>query len=553
MNAKDLYTLAEKCFSKRSGFISLLQEIAEQFFVERATFTNTPDIGHNFASHLVSSYPLIVRRDLGNAMEVFLRPKGKVWFHPGVADEDFSGDNEAKRWLEWIEGIMRRAMYDRATQFERATKEGDHDYATFGQTVLQCEKVLDNQRVGPHLLYRCWHLRDVAWMDNKFGMVGSVFRRWKPTGRDLMGLFKNVHKSVVQKSSKDPYCEINSIHMMVESDMYDGDYMGRKMDMPYVSVHYDIDHDHVMEAVGKWSKEYIIPRWQTVSGSQYSYSPATVAALPDARLLQAITKTLLEAGEKAVNPPLVVVREALRSDINVYAGGIISVDAGYDERTGGVLKPLINDKAQIPLGNDMLRDSRAMIGEAFFLSKLNLPPGQERRTAYEVSQLVQENIRNMMPLFSPTESEYNGGLCEETFEQMFGSMIRMEAKGVRTPLQIPRSLSGADIQFHFESPLHDLIEKQKLGQYLEGRQVLADSIALDPSLATLPDGKTALRDVLQAIWPAKWVNSETKVEELEAIMAQQQEAQQLLGTMQAAADVGATGAAAAKDLAAAQI
>jgi hypothetical protein len=54
-----------------------------------------------------------------------------------------------------------------------------------------------------------------------------------------------------------------------------------------------------------WSLIYVIPRWQTVSGSQYAYSPATVAALPDARLIQAMTLTFFEAGEKATNPPMV--------------------------------------------------------------------------------------------------------------------------------------------------------------------------------------------------------------------------------------------------------
>jgi hypothetical protein len=61
-----------------------------------------------------------------------------------------------------------------------------------------------------------------------------------------------------------------------------------------------VDHDcELIHAMPVWTGFYRIPRWQTVSGSQYSYSPATVAALPDARLIQAMTFTLLEAGEKA--------------------------------------------------------------------------------------------------------------------------------------------------------------------------------------------------------------------------------------------------------------
>ncbi|MTV47254.1 portal protein, partial [Streptococcus pneumoniae] len=80
-------------------------------------------------------------------------------------------------------------------------------------------------------------------------------------------------------------------------------------------------------------------------GSQYAHSPAVVAALPDARLLQQITAVILEAGEKAITPPMVGVQEAIRGDVAVYAGGITWVDAEYDERLGEVLRPMTSDKS----------------------------------------------------------------------------------------------------------------------------------------------------------------------------------------------------------------
>lgn len=553
MNIKDLHQQGEKLFEKRSGLMSLMQSIADNFYVERADFTVSRALGAEFAAGLMTSYPLIVRRDLGNAFDTMLRPTGKEWFHTCVADEEFRANNDARRWLEWTAGIQRRAMYDRVTQFVRATKEGDHDFATFGQAVLQAEKVSDHYRVGPHLLYRCWHIRDVAWQENRFGTIGSIFRKWKPESRNLVGMESStwkVHTKVKELATKEPFREIRSMHMCVEADMFDGEYLGRKLGMPYVSLHYDIDNAHVMEAVGKWSKEYVIPRWQTVSGSQYAYSPATIAALPDARLIQAMTGTLLEAGEKAVNPPLWGYPDAIRSDIQVFAGGFTAVDRDYDERLGAPLNALVTaGKDAIPLGIDMQRDSRAMIAEAFFLSKLNMPQTGKEMTAYEVGQRVQEYIRNAMPLFAPMETEYNGALCEETFELMFGAMIRMEAKGVQTPLNIPPSLRGADIQFRFESPLHDAIERQKVGQFMEGKAVLAEALALDPSLAALPDGKTALRDVLQAVWPAKWLNSEAKVDEIEMQAARMKQAQQQLAVVQQGADAAKTISETASNLA----
>jgi hypothetical protein len=128
-----------------------------------------------------------------------------------------------------------------------------------------------------------------------------------------------------------PNEEFECMHMMLEADMYE-----RRSGAhgTYWSIYYDHGNEHVIQEVNTWNQEYAIPRWQTVSGSQYAFSPATVAALPDARLLQAMTYTLLEAGEKVTNPPMVATQDVVRSDVAIYAGGITWVDRDYDEKLG---------------------------------------------------------------------------------------------------------------------------------------------------------------------------------------------------------------------------
>src|SRR3546814_7161050 len=69
--------------------------------------------------------------DLGNAFGSMLRPTEKPWFHQTTRYDPAPED--ARQWLEWSNGVMRRAMYDRVAQFTRATSEGDHDFAAFGQ------------------------------------------------------------------------------------------------------------------------------------------------------------------------------------------------------------------------------------------------------------------------------------------------------------------------------------------------------------------------------------------------------------------------------------
>jgi hypothetical protein len=443
VNAKQLAELADDLFQKRTSLMLLWQEIAENFYPERADFTYTRTLGTDFAQATLTSYPFLCRRDLGDQVGSMLRPAAKDWFHMTPKDPARE-DTDSKRWLEWASGVQRRAMYDRVTQFTKAEKQGDHDFVTFGQFPMSIEMNYRRQA----LLYRTYHLRDVAWQESEEGEICAVFRKWKPQARELVRLYpQTAHNTVKQSSERKPFDTVECLHMVIEADMYSGDSVGgpQRGRQPRYLVCYDKTHDTVLEAVPIWGKHYIIPRWATIPGSQYANSPAVVAALPDARLIQAMTLTLLEAGEKAANPPMVATQDAVRSDINIYPGGVTWVDMEYDERLGDALRPLTSDAKGMPIGIDMQRDSRALlIAQAFYLNKLKpfTPTSIRTMTAFQAGQMVAQYIRDALPLFEPMEAERNGAICEESFE------LLMRARAFGSPLNMPRALRGADIDFH---------------------------------------------------------------------------------------------------------
>ena len=524
---KSVLDRGDKLFGKRGILMTLWQEIADNFYPERADFTEERSLGEEFAGNLDTSYPLIARRDLGNSFSSMLRPTAKEWFNTSITRED-KLDTEGKSWLEWATALQRRAMYDRKSNFLRATKEGDHDFATFGQTVLSVEMNLTDMR----LLYRSWHLRDVAWSENSSGEIDTIYRKWKPFAVDLGQLFPDkLHPKTQEAVIKDPFKEVDVRHIVVPAMMYKND-DDKEWPERFVSLYVDVANKHVMEAVSVPTLGYIIPRFQTVSGSQYAYSPATVCALPDARLIQAMTSVLLDAGEKAVNPPMIAVQEAIRSDLSVYAGGVTWVDEKYDERMGEVLRPMTIDRSGIPLGIDMRRDTAAMINEAFYLNKLTLPQMGPEMTAYEVGQRVQEYVRQALPLFEPVEHDYNGAMCEETFTllQRYGAF--------GSPYDLPESLRGQEIHFKFESPLHEAIEKQEGAKFMESAQMLQVASEVDPMVVANVDIHKAFRDVITSIKaPADWLVGEEQAAETIAQIQQKQQEQAMMEQVQQAGEV----------------
>lgn len=531
---------ADTLFNKRLSLLNLWQEIAENFYPEKADFTVTRYLGAEFARGKMSGYPFMVRRDLGNSFSSMLRPAGKQWLKMKTNRMERI-DNAGKQWLEYASKVQFDAMYGSATQFTRATKEGDHDYAAFGQAVLSCEL----NRNADDLLYRCWHLRDVAWCENSEGAIDTVYRRSMYTLRDLQKLFpKTFPAKWAARVGKEPYTEVRCTHAVLPAEDYEG---AAKVRTKFMSVYFT-DEGDILEERGALTLIYIIPRWQTVSGSQYAYSAAAVVALADGRLLQAMTRTLLRAGQKATDPPLIAVENAIRGDVSMFPGAITWVDADYDERLGEVLRPVSTDHSGMPLGLEMQKDVREMLKEAFFLNKISPPliSSDPRMTAFQAGQIVQEYIRGALPLFEPMEAGYNGALCNDTFK------ILMAAGTFGPTENIPKSLRGADMQFEFDSPLRAAIGADKGAKLGQSVQLIAQAATLDASSAAILDVGVALRDALEGNGdPAKWLRSEEDVAAIAQQKAQQAAQEQLLAKVQQGGEIaknygqGAQAAAAA--------
>lgn len=533
MSARELIVRGKGLFSDRKSITTLWQEIGENFYPQRADFTIRRSVGEEFAEHLHSSYPLLVHRDLSNAFAAMLRPRAKEWFFVSV-DEYDELSMASKQWLDWATKRQRASMYDRRAQLIRATSEGDADFAAFGQCCISRDIVWDTD--VPHLLYRSWHLRDVAWAEKVDGSIGEIYAKWKPTAKELQERFRDkVHSKVAKIETKDNLKPMECMRLSVSTDVYDGN--GKAKGFPWIVVYIDVENEYIMDEIPSWSPTMLVPRWQTVSGSQYAYSPAAIAGLPDARLLQAMSLTLLEAGEMSVRPPMIATQDAIRGDVALYSGGITWADVEYDERKGDVLRPISQDRRGLPQGYNERDNQMAMLAEAFYINKLTLPPPEGDMTAFEVGQRVEEYVRAALPLFEPMEHEYNGQLCEDTFD----ALLRAGAFG--SVQDMPRELQGRDIHFKFESPLHNAMERKEASTFLESAELIATAMEMDPgSTANLNVG-SALRAALEGIGVEhKHLRTEDQVEAIMAANAEQARAEEeaeVAKTMATAANQGA--------------
>jgi len=510
MDVKDLLQFAKKQFEQQSVMLPLWQTLADNFYPERADFTTTRNVGSEFGDNLINSYPIMMRRDLGNSLSAMLRD-GPNWFKIGINGEP---DHAGQAWLDWGSKRLYKILYDRSSGFVKATKEGDHDYATFGQPVMSVEP---NRRYNG-LLIRTWHLRDCAWWEDETGQVCGVLRKWNPKLYELDNYFREdaLHLKMRKSEQKDRTKEVKLYHMQMPMGLY-----GDDSDKSYVSIFLDIENEHIIEEVATDHKHYLVPRFQTIAGSPYAYSPAAITALPDARMLQAMTHTLMEAGERYARPPLIATSKVIQGSINLNSDGITWADSEYDERMGAALRPLYQDRGGFPIGLE-LRDSVVeVLSSAFYINKLALPEVGHDMTAYEVQERMKQYRRENLPLFAPVESEYNGQLCEMAFDIAMGMGL------LGSPYDIPESVRGKDTQFKFESPLSQSDEEEKLNRFNQVSQALAQATQIDPSVRHNLNFDEAFRDAVTGVGaPQSWLYPVEMVQQAKQNEAQMQMAAQ---------------------------
>lgn len=490
--------LGNKLFAKKEPLNSLHQEIALQFYPVRATFTMSGDyLGRDHADHLNDSYPVLVRRELGNAISSTLRPRDQKWFLATSLDEDRDQDPDNAKYLEYVSQTIRTAMYDVRAKFVRATKEGDHDFITFGQCVISVEEGPDRS----HLYYRAHHLRDCAWLENNIGDVDHIHRKDRMSARTMKRSFKEerLHQSVKDACKKDPGQEFSVRCVMMPSDEYD--YTGPDAKskggkkLPFVMCYVDADNGKMLAEIPSPDFIFVVPRWQTLPGLQYAVSPATSVALPDGRLAQTMALMIMEAGEKAIDPPTAADGDVFK-EFNLQAGAMTWADLQGDRKISDVFQTIpIN--ADMRTAFAMRADLREMLAKAFFIDKLNLPQVGPDMTATEVRARLEEHVRQLLPLFEPMEHEYNARLLDKTF-------FRLRAMGKFRTDNMPDSLSGADIAWGFRNPLQEASTRILVQQFREAIEV--ETAAAQVGVGVMrTDLGIARDDAVRGIGaPAKW-------------------------------------------------
>lgn len=543
--AKELCTIGDSLFSKKTQWNSLCQELAENFYPMRADFTSTLSLGDDFSTDLMDSFPVQSRETLGNTISATLRQGD--WFSVKTGIEGIDEDPEVARWLEYATKGYRRLVYDRRANFVASTIEADHDWVTFGNPVLSVEE----SRSRDHLLFRAWHPRDAAWMVNDNNKVDHLQRNAPMTARNVVRRWgAKVPAEVKRIAETDPTKTVKVRHIVMPVDELYGDdrkrmkaYRGK----PFISIYVAPEYEEMLGEGGLPIFNYVVPRLRTLSGIPQGFSPYTINALPDGRMLQSLARIILEQGEKAIDPPMLGRGEAFRDAINIYAGGFTMLDIEPDEDIHHAFQTI--ETGNISAGMEMKADVRELIAESFLLNKLFLPDTREM-TAFETNARLAEFRRAALPFYGPIESEYNLQLLDVGFALAINNRAFDFAEApdlLKGHLQREDGEPDGELTFSFESPLNTAEGRALVASYQESIQIIAGSAQYDQTIPSGYDIKKMTKDAVKGTGaPADWEKNEDDVAEAEG---QQAEVNNLMQTAAALRE----GAGVASDVAGATV
>jgi hypothetical protein len=521
--ARKALETADKAFKDKLLFDDLFQTQAEIFYQERADFTRTYSSGDERYEGVYSVEPMLMRRDLAQNLGAMLRPRGRDWFRAVAKPEAAMKDDDAKRWCEDATKTLRNIVYSPSANFSKAMAESDHDYVTFGNAVIAHPYNL--MQTG--ILFKCLHLKDVAWSKNAEGKVDTLHHRLHLTLRQAAQLFG------LERLPAEWKREIDQGHLETKKIVY-------RCTMPFDPLGYDPKErklrgaEYMAVYAAKGVKEpgigsgefltfpYTVRIWMDVSDEPYGRSPCTSVALSDGRMLNISESAMIEGLEKAVRPPLIAKKGIIQGALSLQADTVTFVSEDYDYRFGDPLTPVQSGDPRY--GMEFVQFQTERLGREFFVNLLKRLPEKEM-TAYEAAEWVEQYVIEAAPLFEPMEAE-NAMLMDSVFK-------RAMAKGAFGAVLpdgsidgLPEALSEADIDFEFETPLSDALRKLKAAQF---DQVLGRVTALiatqHPEAMDAIDNvdfDEALRDAMEGIAPAKW---QRKKDDVDAIREQRAEAQ----------------------------
>lgn len=392
-------------------------------------------------------------------------PRGSAWVQAVVEDEKMARDRKVAAWGHKTEKHLygrlgRSNFYESRTNF---IKHGA-DYGT------SASYRHEDPKTG-NLVFETIPRRTFYIDDNEFGECDTLWRELQMYNKHILANFGSSLDATTAQTMRDkPNAKTLVLHAVEpRSDFDPTSKLARKK--KWGSYYLLAKNFTILEESGFDYFPYKIWRPFREPGLVYGLGPG-IFCIRDSHVLQTAAKTLLDAANRAVDPPWAVPKD-LEGDEELFPGGRNYINP--DDVAG--LAPLVSGM-QYPIGKDQVEELRRAVQRHYMVDYfLMLNQMQARdKTALEVSELQAEKSSMVSAILSSFTSGYLDLELEE---------IVMD--DVKAGLLEPLYSSGKNISYKFDY-IGPLPQNQRMyHRTASARKVAGEIIPLSKFIPSILD------------------------------------------------------------------
>ena len=522
--ANSLVSDYEFLWAAQGNFRALWNQAAQFVLPANDNFIGWFAEGVNRNTRIFDSTGVIANERFAAAMEAILTPRSQIWHKLKADDKELEDVPAVQNYLDQVNKILFAARYHPEANFASQTDECYMSLGAFGNNLLFIDEA-----IGHSLRYRAVPLSELVWSLNHQGMVDTMYRKFQYTAKQAVEHWgkSRVPQAIQRVLATNQYREFDFLHVIKPSNEWKpyayGD-KGKKFESWYIH----LADKSVLEKGAYRTFPCAIGRYRVAPREHYGRGPATTC-LPDVRTANEMVKTGLRAGQKAVDPPILIAEESVLNNFNQRPG---ANNYGMVTQDGKPLAIPFKTEGNFELAEKMLEGTRATIRDTFLNTLFQILVQNPNMTATEALLRAQEKGELIAPAMGRQQSEFLGPLIHREID------ILTEAGQLPPPpMELVRSKRGMRIEY--TSPMARALRAEEGTAIMNTVADAAQLAQIDPSVVKVIDAHDALRE-MAAIrgMPAKLLLSEDQVTQLLQHAADQQaqasQAQQGLAVTQGA-------------------
>ena len=460
------------------------------------------------------------------AMESMLTPRTQQWHRLKVRNPELRENDQIQEYLDEVTQILFQVRYSPKANFASQAHENYISLGAFGSGAILIDDI-----VGYGIRYKSIHLSEIYFCENHAGIIDKVHRKFEMTARQAAqkwGIDK-IPEKIKTALEKSPERKFEFIHCVKPNEDFKSGRMNYE-GMPYASYYLSLEGNQMVSRGGYKTFPYAISRYVTGPKEVYGRSPA-MTVLPDIKMINEMSKTVIRAAHKIVDPPLLLQEDGVLQAFNTRPGALNY--GGVDDQGRQVVVPL-QTGARVDIGMEMMEQRRKVINDAFLITLFQILVDAPNMTATEAMLRAQEKGALLAPTMGRQQSEMLGPMIERELDIL-------SRAGVLPPMPEALMEVEGEIEIEYVSPLNRAQRAEEGVAIMRTLEAVAPLAQIDPGVMDIFRPDEIARELAEINGvPAKILRSKEEVTAIKEGQAQAAEAQQLLAAAPVAAQTAKT-------------